>query len=246
MRRDPTGPGLVVTGVGTAVGKTTLTRGLARALVRRGLRVAALKPFETGVVANPEDAVALARACARPELAHAPGLYRAAPPLAPFSVALAGGRPCDPVAVADAVRSAAAGSDVTLVEGAGGLAVPLTRAVLFADFAASLGWPLLLVARDELGVLSHVLAALEVARSRKLDVEVIALGLGSTPGDSSVETNARALRQLVDAQVVRFSVTSGDDDALASAAAPVLEQLSLAGLLAEVGEGVSPSKDNGH
>jgi dethiobiotin synthetase len=244
MRRDPTGPGLVVTGVGTGVGKTTLTQGLARALVRRGLRVAALKPFETGVVANPEDAMALARACGRPELAHAPGLYRAGPPLAPLSVELAGGRACDPVAVADSVRSAAAGSDVTLVESAGGLAVPLTRTLLFADFAASLGWPLLLVARDELGVLSHVLAALEVARSRRLDVEVIALGLGSAPGDPSVETNARALRELVGPKVVRFLVASDDDEALATAAAPVLKELSLAGLLAEAGDDLSPSKDN--
>jgi dethiobiotin synthetase len=229
MRRDPTGPGLVVTGTGTGVGKTTLTRGLARALALRGLRVAALKPFETGVGANPEDAVALARACGRPELAHVPGLFRAAEPLAPFSIAL-GGRasPCDPRAVADAVRSAAAGSDLTLVEGAGGIAVPLTRTELFADFASSLGWPLALVARDELGALSHVLAAIEVARSRGLDVELVALGRGPGAHDLSVQTNALALRELIDAKVVCFPVLTAGDDELASAAAPVLAELTVA------------------
>ena len=227
MRRDQSGPGLVVTGTGTHVGKTSLARGLARALVGRGLRVAALKPFETGAQVNPEDAVALARACLRPELAHFPGFYRAVLPLSPFAVELSGGTACDPISVLAAVREAAVGSDAAIVEGAGGLGVPLARGHLFADFATALGWPVLLVARDELGVLSYVLTALELARSRGLEVEAIALGRPPEPADHSWETNARALRELGTTRVLTFSLGDPDDDALAAAALPVLDSLAI-------------------
>jgi dethiobiotin synthetase len=226
MRRDPTSPGLIITGTGTNVGKTVVARALTRALVARGLRVGALKPFETGVVANPEDAVALACACGRPELAHAPGLYRAVPPLAPFSVELSGGRACNPDAIADAVRSAVAGSEVAIIEGVGGIAVPLTRTALFADFAAALGWPVMLVARDELGVLSHVLSALEIASARKLDVELIALGR-SSDADVSTNTNAAVLTELVAPSVRAFAI---DDE---RSMVNLLEALTLGGLQAD-------------
>ena len=74
-----------ITGVSTAVGKTYLSRGLTRALEQRGRAVCALKPLETGVTNEPSDAVALARACGRPELAQASGLYRHPLPLAPYA-----------------------------------------------------------------------------------------------------------------------------------------------------------------
>ena len=61
--------GLFITATGTDCGKTWLTRGLARALTQRGLRVAALKPIETGVVDRPLDATALAQAAGEPALA---------------------------------------------------------------------------------------------------------------------------------------------------------------------------------
>ncbi|MDD9934512.1 MAG: dethiobiotin synthase, partial [Myxococcales bacterium] len=82
---DPVGGGWFVTGVGTGVGKTYISRGLTRALADSGRSVAAIKPLETGVAPDPLDARALARACGRPELATAPGLYRVAPPLAPHA-----------------------------------------------------------------------------------------------------------------------------------------------------------------
>jgi dethiobiotin synthetase len=227
MRRDPTCPGLIVTGTGTGVGKTTLARGLAGALRGAGVRVAALKPFETGVLVNPDDAIALAEACGRPELAHAPELYRARPALAPFAIELLGGRACDPAAVADAVRSAGSGSDVVLVEGVGGIAVPLTRSLLFADFAAMLGWPVLIVARDELGALSHVLAALEIARARKLDVELLVLSSVQWPPDEASSTNARVLREMADVPVATYRSGAPHDDESAVAAEAILRRLAI-------------------
>jgi len=84
-------PGLFVGGTGTGVGKTYVARALARALSREaGRAVAALKPLETGCDPDPLDALALAGACGRPELAHHRGLYRVPPPLAPYAATLGG------------------------------------------------------------------------------------------------------------------------------------------------------------
>ena len=171
--------GAFITGVGTGVGKTWVARGLARALRRQGRRVAAIKPIETGVVAEPFDALALARAAATPELVHAPGLYRARGALAPYAATLSGeAPPLGLEALADVVRGLASRYDVAVVEGAGGLLVPIDVDVTVADLAVALPLPIILVARDELGVLSYTLTAVESARARNLSILAVVLVTG--------------------------------------------------------------------
>jgi dethiobiotin synthetase len=75
--------GVFVSGTGTGVGKTAVAAALARALVARGERVAAIKPIETGVDGAAADAVALSEACGRPELAHDRRWIRARLPASP-------------------------------------------------------------------------------------------------------------------------------------------------------------------
>lgn len=217
--------GHFITGVSTAVGKTFVTRGLARAyrLAGGGDRAPiALKPIETGVDgdAGAGDAVALARACGRAELAHATGLYRAALPLAPHAVALeTGTAPPDLDAIADRIRALARDAGRLLVEGAGGLLVPLDARRDMADLASALALPLLIVARDELGVLSSVLTCVESAHARKLAITAVvlsAIGPGGT--DPSPRTNRRILEQRLALPVVSFPRCDDDDDALAAAA----------------------------
>ena len=214
--------GLFVTGTGTGVGKTFATRALARALVRDGgRRVAALKPLETGCDPEPLDALALARACGRPELAHHRGLYRVAPPLAPYAATLEGHpAPPDPEQLAVTCRHLAREADVILVEGAGGILVPLDGTRDLADFARCLGLPIVLVARDALGVLSHVLTAVDSLRLRALDLAgVVLMPPPSGPADPSRATNARILAdRLAPAWIVPFPPCADDDDALADTA----------------------------
>jgi dethiobiotin synthetase len=212
--------GLFITGVSTAVGKTYLTRGLARALRRAGRAPAALKPAETGVTDDPVDAVALARACGRPELARAPGLYRAALPLAPYAAALeTSTAPPELPALVTRIRELAAGADPLLVEGAGGLLVPLDARHDMADLAAALGLPLLLVARDELGVLSSVRTCVESARARDLRVAAVVLSAHAcAAGDPSPRTNRIILEQRLALPVLPFRRCDDDDDVLADAA----------------------------
>lgn len=188
--------GAFITATGTGVGKTWLTSALSRACVARGLRVTSIKPMETGVDPEPLDAIELARACRQPALARAEGLYRASPPLAPYAVERAGGPAIGSLErLAERTRELGADADCLLVEGAGGVLVPLDAKKTIADFASILGLPILLVAENALGVLSYTLTAVEALRARGLEVQAIALQQirGNDAEDISPSSNAAVL-----------------------------------------------------
>jgi len=222
--------GIFVSGTGTGVGKTFVTRAIAAALRANGKQVAALKPIETGTVDGVAlDAQRLARAAQRPELAEARGFYRSALPLAPYAAALETNTPPPTVrALVDAVHLAARGSDLVLVEGAGGLFVPVDLRETVADLVAALGLPLLIVAPNELGVLSSTLSTAQCARERGIELRAVVL-VDPEPGreDISVRTNARILDERLGAPIFEFPRTDDEDEALAIAA-------SSSGLLAAV------------
>jgi dethiobiotin synthetase len=209
--------GFFVTGTGTGEGKTFVTRGLARQARRRGIDVAALKPLETGVLEQAADALALARASGRPELASLPGLYRVAPAVAPFT-ATRRGLPSVPSNAALLEVMTNVSAELWLVEGAGGVLVPLDAERSVADLIAALGLPAVLVARNGLGVLSHTRAAYEALTRRTIQVAAIVL-TEHGPSDESQRDNIAILSELLPAPVVRFPSTRDDDDALADGAA---------------------------
>jgi dethiobiotin synthetase len=222
--------GLFVTATGTGAGKTFVTRALARALARRGLRVAALKPIETGCTPDPLDALALARACQRPQLAHDPAFYRVAAPLSPYAASLAQAGPApDLERLASAIEVHQRAHDFTLVEGAGGLLVPLDARRTMADLMLRLALPLVLVAPNRLGVLSHVLTACECARARSLHVALVILSEPDPAPDPSTASNAELLAEHLQLPVHPLPFTRDDDDALATAleATPILDALHL-------------------
>jgi dethiobiotin synthetase len=213
-------PGAFVSATSTGVGKTCVTRGIARALVRRGTQPIALKPIETGVEPDPLDAIALARACARPELADDPCFYRAQPPLAPYGVSLETGLPGpDLIRILSRIEELTRLADSVWVEGAGGLLVPLDAHTTMAEFALRLGLPLLLVAPDQLGVLSHVLTCTESAQRRGLTLAAIVLvAPGARARDLSTSTNRLILEERVGGPILSFARCADEDDALADAA----------------------------
>ncbi len=201
-----------VTGTGTDVGKTYVTRSLALALRAHGEKVVALKPLETGCDPEPLDAIALAEACARPELAHLDGLYRRRPPLAPLAATLAGEAPLDWRAVRAAVRPFLDEPNV-IVEGAGGLLVPVDAQRTIADLAMDLALPLIVVAPDGLGVLSHVLTTLESAARRHLPVAAVVLRqppAAEAARDCSITSNVDILATRTEAPVLRFPWVSSN------------------------------------
>jgi dethiobiotin synthetase len=192
--------GAFITATGTGVGKTWVASALTTACVQRGKKVAAIKPIETGVDPEPLDAIELARACNDESLAHAEGLYRAKEPLAPYSVEKHGGPPIGSLrALAKRVRELAQDSDYSIVEGAGGVLVPLDRDHTIADLAAQLDLPTVVVARNELGVLSYTLTAVEALRKRNVSVRAIVLNhVDRSPRDDLSQTsNADVLSDLL-------------------------------------------------
>ena len=168
--------GAFITATGTGVGKTWLASALTTACVQRGKRVAAIKPIETGVDPDPMDALELARACGSESLATASGLYRAKEPLAPYAIEKRGGPSVGSLrALAKRVRELAHDADYTIVEGVGGVLVPIDREHTIADLGALLDLQTVVVARNALGVLSYTLSAVEALRRRKISVRAIVL-----------------------------------------------------------------------
>ncbi len=171
--------GLFITGTDTGCGKTSVACALARSLRRAGLRVRALKPVETGCdERRPADALALAEACGDTAPLERLCPYRLALAAAPAVAAAAESVSIELPRIQKAYAEAADGADLVIVEGAGGLLVPLDREHCMGDLAALLGLPLLVVARASLGTINHSELTLEAAAARSL--RVVGLGVSHT------------------------------------------------------------------
>ena len=167
--------GLFITGTDTGCGKTCVGAALARGARERGLRVRILKPVETGCSGDPgelrpEDALTLARAAGDERSLDRICPYRLRLPAAPELAARSSGIRIELPRIRAAYRDSANGADLVLVEGAGGLLVPLAPGLDMADLARELGTPLVIVARARLGTLNHTRLTLEAARTRDLPV----------------------------------------------------------------------------
>lgn len=166
-----TGRAYFITAAGTDLGKTYVAAALARALVARGRRVRALKPVLSGyrdADAASSDAGLLLAACggavsAATIAAIAP--WRFAAPLSPERAAALEGRRIDVAALTAWCRDEIArNADTLLIEGIGGVMVPLDEGQTVRDWIAALGVPVLLVTGTYLGAVSHTLTALAALR----------------------------------------------------------------------------------
>ncbi len=162
--------GFFVTGTDTGIGKTRVTALLAAACAAMGNRVAALKPLASGCSADGtwEDIESLRQASLPPRSVAQCNLYRLGPPIAPHWAARQAGIRLDRSALQEFVREQAAGMDVVLVEGAGGVLVPLGDGWDMLDWAAGLGFPVILVAGLRLGAISHARLSESAILSRGL------------------------------------------------------------------------------
>lgn len=166
-----------VTGTDTGVGKTFVTCALARRARALGSTVFAFKPIETGVTGPlGEDQAALVEAAGGWQQGDARGIYQFALPAAPHVAAQAEQRTID-LDLISTVYAGSAGADVVLVEGAGGLRVPVTASVDMAALARRLELPLVIVARATLGTINHSLLTIEAAEREGLSIAALVLSL---------------------------------------------------------------------
>jgi dethiobiotin synthetase len=161
---------LVVTGTDTGIGKTVFAAALARAL-----GAAYWKPIQSGLLdgADGETVAALGATRVLPEA------YRLTEPLSPHRAAELDGVAIDPA------RLVPPDADPLVIEGAGGVLVPVTRELLYADLFARWGLPVVLVARTGLGTINHSLLSVEALRARGVAVHGIAF-----VGDANADNEA--------------------------------------------------------
>jgi dethiobiotin synthetase len=169
-----------ITGTGTDVGKTFIAAGLIRYFRGVGQPVAALKPlvsgFDPGAPSGSDPAIlieALGREF-KPEELNRVSPWRFRAPLSPDMAARAENKAIDLQAVVEFCRVAIAGNDgALLIEGIGGMMVPLDARHTVLDLMSLLNLPLILVAGSYLGTLSHVLSAQDVILRHALDLRAI-------------------------------------------------------------------------
>jgi dethiobiotin synthetase len=194
---------LLISGTDTGVGKTTVACSLATQFTQRGMRVGVMKPAETGCALRDGemialDAVALRAAAVSNDAIELICPYRYATPLAPAAAAVLEDRePPDLRRIAAIYERLAADRDVMLVEGAGGLAVPLTWSENYTDLARLLSLELVLVVGNRLGCINGTVLSLEYAAQRGVGIKGYILNDLEAESSPASQTNARSLESLL-------------------------------------------------
>jgi dethiobiotin synthetase len=194
--------GLFITGTDTGAGKTVAAGSIAAYWRAAGVDVGVMKPAETGCRTKdgdlvPADASFLKKVSGASDLLDEICPYRFAEPVAPAVAAKRAGTRIDKRLILKRYMELAARHEFMLVEGAGGLLVPLSGKYLCADLVADMGLPIVIVGRLGLGTINHTLLTVEAARARGLEVYGIILNQ-CRPGVGGVAeaTNPQVIREL--------------------------------------------------
>jgi dethiobiotin synthetase len=191
--------GLFIAGTDTGVGKTLVAAGLARMLVNRGVKVGVFKPVASGGVPS-RDGKLLQKAARLPDSAYheiVPVHYKQ--PLAPWVAAWKEG--AVPLKkIEKAFRKVLKKYDRLIVEGIGGILVPIQKSFWAIDWKIKWKLPVLVVARAGLGTINHTLLTVEALQMRK--IKVLGVLVNGYKGKTIAEkTNTRVLRKLLDVPV---------------------------------------------
>lgn len=209
--------GIFITGTDTGVGKTYIGSGIAAALRREGVDVGVMKPAETGCKTRrgalvPNDAVLLMRSAAVTDPLDLVNPYRFRAPLAPAIAAAREGKVIEIRRIVSAFRTLARKHACMVVEGAGGIMVPLTASRQYLDLAGVLNLPVLVVARPGLGTINHTLLTVMALRSRGLRIAGIVINHRSKKRPGLAErTGLRAIERLSGVPIIGH-VTYGQKD----------------------------------
>jgi len=202
------GHGLFITGTDTGVGKTVMAAGLTRLARKHGIRALAVKPVETGCVLRegilyPEDGALLREAAERELTLDECAALRFTLPSSPARAAAAEGREISVSEIEHHLHGIATRADLMVVEGAGGLMVPLREGIMMIDLIERLGYPTLIVARTRLGTINHTLLSVHALRSRSVTIAGIVLSAsGSDIGPEEAYTPSDLARLAGDIPVV--------------------------------------------
>ncbi len=182
--------GVFITGTDTGVGKTLVTTALAVCLKQRGLSIGAMKPVETGYGHEGpagSDAARLYAAAGMTDPVEAMSPYRFPDPLAPLDAARRAGTTIRLQKIVAAFRALAARHELMLVEGAGGVLVPISKQADMRDLIERIGLPVLVVGRAALGGINHVLLTIEALARRRIAIAGIILNRTKEAAPATVD-----------------------------------------------------------
>jgi dethiobiotin synthetase len=198
--------GCLVTGTDTGVGKTVVAAAIVARLRQQGQPVRALKPLITGLDEAPDadwpaDHELLARVSG--QRADETMLHGFGPPVSPHLAAELArtSLPSIPTLTAE-IRAATPAGSVLIVEGIGGLLVPISRCASVLDLAVALALPLILAARPGLGTINHTLLTVQAARTAGLRIAGIVMTPWPAEPDAIVRSNRDTIERLVKIAVV--------------------------------------------
>lgn len=183
------GGGIFVTGTDTGVGKTVVSASLALQMKRQGYTVGVMKPVETGISnagMAQSDAVRLQAIVESDDALAAicPFLFEL--PLAPLAAAQAERRQIDPAIIYKVYRLLSRQYDYLVMEGVGGIHVPLAPNIDVLDLIVQMKLPVVVVGRSRLGGINHALLTVEAVRRRKIPIAAIVLNQ-TEPGRSKLD-----------------------------------------------------------
>lgn len=183
--------GCFIVGTDTGVGKTVLTATLARWMRQHGIDIGAMKPIETGV--SPDgfrvsDAERLQEAAGIKESLETLSPYRFPHPVAPLAAARSSGVRIDPARIVHTFHALANRYEFMLVEGIGGVRVPVTETQEIRDLIKALDLPAIVVGRLAIGGINHAMLTVEALQQRQIQIVGIVLNDSLLPGPSSAET----------------------------------------------------------
>jgi dethiobiotin synthetase len=170
--------GVFITGTDTGVGKTLVSAALALALKQQGCTVGVMKPVETGVSTSRADLADAARLRAiidSEDQLEGISPYRFTSPVAPLAAAHAERRAIDPDIIRKLYRLLADRYDYMVVEGVGGVLVPITPTTDVTNLIARLKLPVVIVGRSGLGGINHARLTIEALRRRKIPIAALIL-----------------------------------------------------------------------
>ena len=208
MTSHSTPAGIFITGTDTEIGKTVVAGGLAAALKAAGVDVGVMKPIASGGIEHKgriisEDAIFLKHAAQVDDALNLINPICLRHPLAPSVAAEIEGVSIDLRKIDEAFARLHQRHEFMVVEGVGGIAVPICEEMLVAEMAQRFQLPLLIVARPNLGTINHTVLTVEFARSYNLEICGIVLNASQEePKGLAEETNPKELARLTDLPIL--------------------------------------------
>jgi len=172
--------GIFITGTDTGVGKTFIAAGIASALKRQGINVGVMKPAHTGCkVKNglliPSDSITLAMAAAVNDPMDLITPYMFKEPVAPYIAAKENNKRINPARIIKSFEKLCERHDYMVVEGIGGVLVPITRNFYVADLIKIFNIPALIVTRPCLGTINHTILTINCLNERGIPIKGIVI-----------------------------------------------------------------------